>query len=475
MKINTLTIIFDQGEMIYQQLYNYIKDGIDSGRYSPGDKLPSSRRLAIDLGISRTSVMNAYNELISIGYITSQMGSGHKVNSITGLDSVDEKKGGEVKGKSKNEQYAPFNMEPMDMSFFPTNKMAKIISKIGRDKPLSLIYTGQYDKFGNRELRHEICAYVHEKKGINCSPEQVVITSGSLESFEMCINILSEPGQTVSLEDPCFATHFNYLNKNSRKMNFLQIDNEGACCNDIQKDSKVVFITPECQYPYGMIMSHQRKNEFTQWVSKNVGWLIEDDYDSNSITDIRREPTLFSLDETKRTLYIGNFSRVIEHTLHIGYIILPEKLVDSFTNFEYIPKVSYLPQIILAEFIKSGDFYRNLLKARKICAEKRKFFIRLLNKYLYMYGYPSEDRAGSAVTFILNPAIPDSVIASSAKLKGLEIKTLSSLCHDVIHNGFHLGFIYFNRDVLKMSVIVLRDICTTYCKENNIDIMSYNF
>ncbi|HGL4102645.1 TPA: PLP-dependent aminotransferase family protein [Klebsiella michiganensis] len=474
MKINTFTIVFVPGEKIYRQLYKHIKSGIDSGRYSSGDKLPSTRHLATELGISRTSVLNAYNELIATGYLISQKGSGYEVNSVINTDIINTEKSKKIRLKYKKEKYTPFNTESMDMSFFPAYKMAKIISKVGRKKPLSLIYTDQYDKFGSQDLRNEICNYVYEKKGINCSLEQVIITSGSLESFEMCINILTEPGQTVSLEAPCFSTHIYYLKNNGRNVRFLQVDREGACCNDISTGTKFVFITPECQYPFGMIMSNERKNDFIQWASDNCGWIIEDDFDSNSVVNNRHEPTIFSYDKNHRTLYFGNFSQVIERALNIGYIILPKELISFFRKTEYVPKVSYLPQLIMAEFIKSGDFYRNLLKARKICSEKRHAFVNMLKKYLSVYGNTIENNAGSVVVFILNAKISDATIASSARLKGVNIKILSSIFHDIPLNGFIFGFIHFNKDELKKSVIILRDICALYCQQNCVDLTLYS-
>lgn len=472
MKISTLTVVFDHGDIIYNKLYEHIKKEILSGKFVVGDKLPSSRRLAKDLEISRTSVLNAYNKLGEEGFLTSQVGSGYKVIYEDKHNLLQRGKNVSPGYNYLKNTYKPFNIEPMDMTFFPKDKMSKIISRIGKEKPLSLIYSGQFDKLGSVELRHEICKYMYEKKGVNCTIEQVVITSGSQEAFEICIKLITEPGNIVSLEDPCFPMHSDYLINNLREVDYLQIDEQGVCCYGININSKVVFITPECQFPLGIIMSRKRKLEFIQWATKNEAWIIENDYDSNSNIGDIREPTVFSLDENHRTLYSGNFSRVIEKSLGIGYVILPEYLINKFNGSEYITKTSYFPQIVLAEFMRTGEFYRNLLKARKICGEKRNFFFKLLHDYISLYGYICECQAGSAVTFILNPLISDIKISTDAQDKGIEIQPLSTLCHKNVLNGLLLGFVYFTRDSLKKSVIQLRDILASNCQENNIDVIS---
>ncbi|WP_434642588.1 PLP-dependent aminotransferase family protein [Klebsiella sp. I138] len=462
MRIDTLTVIFNQQSALYKQLFTFIKNSILTGRFLPGDVLPASRRLAADMGISRTSVLNAYNSLLAEGYITSIRGSGYRINHLPvpqAEKTVDDKS----LPQRLTERYLPFSPEPIDTSFFPSHKWSKIITRLSREKPESLLYTDVYEKFGNRDLREAICSYLYEKKGLNCTSEQIVITSGSMESLELCVNILTEAGEMLSIEDPCFPPMYTFLARNTRVLNAMSVDHEGACHDNLPQESKAVIITSGCQFPFGIIMSIERKMAFIQWANSRKGWIIEDDYDSDFNAEGSREPTLFTLDQNKRTLYLGSFSRLITSELRVGYIVLPEHLLERFKQAEYEFKVSYLPQVILAEFIKTGEFYRNLLTARKIYTEKKAFFATLLREQLSDYGYPFRSEAGSFVVFMLDPAYSDSQFAVFAKSKGLDLMPLSPMCHEVNQNGFLLGFIYFNREVLKKAVSLMKHCLALYC------------
>lgn len=463
MKIDTLSITFNNNEPIYKQIADLIKRNILSGRYMPEDILPPSRQLAIDLNISRTSILNAYNLLISQGYINSQRGAGYKINP----QSSETKDGKTERGltqRRRKERYLPFSPEPIDTSFFPSDKWAKIISRIGKKNPASLLYTEHYEKFGSRELRDILSVYLYENKGINCATDQIIITSGSMESIELCVNLLSDPGQQISIEDPCFPPMHSFLSRCVRSLDYMEIDENGASCRNISDKSQLAIVTPGCQFPFGIIMSQERKLDFIQWATNNNRWLIEDDYDSDFNLNSTENTKIFTLDERKRTIYLGSFSRLITSELRIGYIVIPEHLVGKFSHTEYVIKTSYLPQAIIAEFIRSGEFNRNLFKAKKKYADQRTYFLMLLHKYLSAFGHPFESDAGSFVVFMLNPELSDIKVSELAISKGLVLMPLSKLCHKKIQNGFIMGFIYFSHDVLKKAVVQLRDILYT-CHE----------
>ncbi|MCS4270049.1 MULTISPECIES: PLP-dependent aminotransferase family protein [Raoultella] len=463
MKINTLTMRLEKKPAIYKQLFEFIKGNIIEGRFLPGDSLPSSRNLACDMSISRTSVLNAYNALIAEGFIVSQQGSGYRVNARPGGTPAGAAHAPAV-ARSHRQRYLPFSPWPVDTSFFPAHKWAKIIAKVARTTPLSLVNTSQYDQFGNRQLREVLCHYLYEKKGIICTPQQVIVTTGSMESLEMCLNAVTAAGQMVSIEDPFYPSLRRYLLKNNRLVHYMAVDEQGARCDTIPGNSRLAIITPGNQFPLGVTMSTPRKRAFAEWAERNHAWIIEDDYD----TDFNQQPqpALAAEDKYRRTIYLGNFSKLITSDLRIGFIVLPEGLVPSFQRMEYALKTSYLPQLILAEFIRSGDFYRHLLKARSIYSEKRAFFISLLERELAAYGRVFRDPAGSLVVFELAPERVDTDIARRAEEQGLSLRALSPLCQDVRRNGLVLGFIYFNREVLRIAVRELKSILAGSAKDD---------
>ncbi|MEM0653161.1 PLP-dependent aminotransferase family protein [Klebsiella huaxiensis] len=459
MKIDTLTLSLENDSAIYKQLFEYIKNSINLGHFSPGDILPSSRNLAADMSISRTSVLNAYNALLAEGLIVGQQGAGYRISGYNQeTSSADSKGAGGV--NDDKQRYLPFNPVPIDTSFFPAHKWAKIIAKIARTMPLSLVNTNDYDWQGNRELREVLCQYLYEKKGISCTSAQIMITSGSMESLEICINAITAPGQMVSIEDPYYPGLRNYLLNNNRLVDYMQVDEQGACCDEIANNSRVAIITSGNQFPLGIAMSKERKKAFSAWAVNSNTWVIEDDYDSDF--NPKQEPTLAALDKNRRTLYLGNFSKLITSDLRIGFVVIPELLLPHIQQMEYALKTSYLPQLVLKEFVRTGDFYRNLLKAKKIYAGKRDFFITLLQRELTASGQVFLNPVGSLVVFELSPELVDVEIVELAKVQGLSLRALSPLCHYSRRNGLVMGYIYFNREVLRKAVRQLKNVITLY-------------
>lgn len=465
MKIQTLTLTLEEKSSIYKQLFDYIKENIITGRFSPGDTLPSSRNLAHDLSISRNSVLNAYNALIAEGYVISYQGAGYRINERP-VEQPEDPRRESLISQPNQMRYVPFNPEPIDTSFFPAHKWAKIMSRIARTASLSLVNTSLYDNQGSRELRDVLREYLYEKKGIVCKAEQIAITTGSMESLEVCVNAITKPGHMVGIEDPCYPSLRHYLIQNHRQIFPVPVDREGACCDDIPEECHVVIVTPGNQFPLGTTMSVERKHALSEWANQRKAWLIEDDYDSDFNFNHQKSAALTAVDSHKRTFYLGNFSKLITTDLRIGFVVIPEELLPEINKLDYTFKVSYLPQLILAEFIRTGDFYRNLLKARSVYSDKRDFFISLLQHELSSYGHVYGDPAGSLIVFELLPEIDDCSIMIMAQDKLLSLRALSQLCHNERRNGLVMGYLYFNRDVLRKAVHTLKGILALYHSKN---------
>lgn len=467
MKIETFALVPGKETAIYKQLFDFIKENIIAGHFLPGDTLPSSRRLAVDMSISRTSVLNAYTALIAEGYISSRKGAGYTVNSLPAAHPPEARKE-EVPVAINHSGYAPFSAEPIDTSLFPLSRWAKILSKIARTASLSMVNTSQYDVFGNRDFREILCEYLYESKGISCRAGQIIITAGSMESLEICINALTVPGQMLSLEDPCYPLLRSYTDSQHRFIHAMPVDESGARCDTIPANSRMAIITPGNQFPLGVTMPTERKLEFVQWAHNNQTWVVEDDYDGDFYFNNRKTPTLAALDTHDRTIYLGNFSKLITSEFRIAFIVVPVALLPRISKLNYTQKVSYLPQVVLSEFIRTGDFYRYLLKARNSYAEKRLFLITLLNKILFPYGKTYGDPAGSLVVFIFSVEIDDVKIVSRAKEQGLSLRALSQFfCHDQ-RSGLVMGYLFFNRDTLKTAVHLLKKVLEEYCQGDNI-------
>lgn len=467
MRIDFIDIKLNDCNVIYKQLYSFIKGKIITGEYSQGDVLPSSRKLATVMNISRTSVVNAYNLLIAEGYVSAIAGSGHVINALP-IAKYECRKN-KTMNKVRSRRFLPFNPEPVDLSLTASRRWAMTTSKIGRENAVNIFSLYQNEKFGYIGLRESISKYLYELKGIECVPEQIFITSGTMESIELCVNLLTSSKSSLGIEDPCYPPILHFFSRSNRKLNFMHIDQNGANPNSLSSECKAAIITPGSQFPLGITMSTKRKINFIEWAEKNDGWIFEDSYDSELNDYGKREKTIFSMDRNGRTIYFGGFSRVLISELRVGYFILPISLISTFSNIEYSSKVSSLPQIILSEFINSGEFYQNLVKIKKICRKKKKYFVMLLNECLSNYGQAYDNRSGSFVVFVLKRSLPDNIISLYAKEKGIDLRAISTMSHNSGVNGWLMGFIYLSIDILRKSVFILKDILSTYCTMHNID------
>ncbi|WP_425044043.1 PLP-dependent aminotransferase family protein [Primorskyibacter sp. S87] len=427
---------------VFEQICSEIRTRIISGDLRDGDRMPPTRAFATELGLSRSTIVTAYDQLVAEGYLTGLQGSGYTVCAVGDVELAPPATGTRP-DISELETPAPraFQAGRPDMRLFPHRQWARTVARICRNEPTALLASG--GPLGHAKLRQAIARHVGDWRGIAAAPHQIVITAGSSDALGICLRALAKSGDGIGLEDPGYPPLRHYGNTLGLIPHCLPLDENGAALPVPGQDPKLVILTPSQQYPLGGAMSPTRRLEFIRWAKATKGWIIEDDYDSEFRYAGRPIPAMAGLDRLNRVIYVGSFSKIFSNALRIGYAILPETLLDRVKQELRLGGVhaSSMPQQALANFICDGEFYRHLRRVRRIYGERRKFLIDRLSRDFACFGKVSDHQAGMQLVFHLTDAFRDREIAKQAAELGVEVDPLSKYCTATpALNGLVMGF-----------------------------------
>lgn len=371
-------------QKLYISLYEQLKNQIIEGQYQAQDKFPSKRQLSEHLSLSHTTIEHAYQLLLDEGFIYSKPRSGYYVSDIQSLPVINiNNQFIEIEPKtpeSKQYKYA-FNLAEIDAEYFPLNLFRKYAKEAFEDNELALLEKG--DIQGELNLRQQIAHYLFNSRGVSCHPNQIVIGS----STEQLLNMITDLLKTSSfiIEKPSYPPIKNVLDKN--KHNYIQatVEKDGINMIDIiNSNNDIVYITPSHQFPTGYVMNLKKRTQLIKWAhQQNSRYIIEDDYDSEFRYYGKPIPALQSLDKNDKVIYISTFSKSLYPSCRIAYIVLPQKLLQSYLSMPY-KESNTVPvhiQQIIANFMSSGSFERHLNKMRKIYREKLNYILERLKPH----------------------------------------------------------------------------------------------
>lgn len=369
----------NQGTPLYEQLYERIKSDIQSGKILPETKLPSKRMLSAHLQISQNTVQSAYNQLIEEGYITPIERKGFYVNKIDNLIRLDPKKDS-VKGTTHREPEKisyDFSYQGVDPETFPFSTWRKITKDVINEYDPELLRLG--DPQGHAGLRTALASYLYQSRGVNCRPEQIVISSGMEFLFQILIQIFRQEG-VFGIENPGYEKLHFLFSSNGAQYQPLPIDEQGVRLEELEKSQVTILcVTPAHQFPSGEIMSINRRVQLLNWANQALGrYLVEDDYDSEFKYSGKPIPALQGLDHHEKVIYMGAFSKSLSPALRVSYMVLPNHLIKLFK--ERLPFMScpvpIIDQKILSRFMQDGYFERHLNKMRNVYKRKRELLVR---------------------------------------------------------------------------------------------------
>lgn len=455
MRPASLPILLDRESKtpVFEQIAIALRERIVAGALEAGVLLPPTRVLAADVGASRSTVVNAYDQLVAEGYIEGRQGAGFVVCDVGAL-AMPTHPPAEVAAPAKPITTRTFRPGEPDMRLFPHRTWGKAVARLCRRAPEEML--GRTPRFGHEGLRLAIAQHVADWRGLTVDPAQIIVTAGASDALELCLRSLCEVGDAVALEDPGYRPLTQFVRSQHLTPVYLRSDAQGA---SLPNAAKVAVLTPSQQFPLGGSMSPQRRAGFVQWAQSGDRWIIEDDYDSEFRYAGRPIPAMAGMDGLSRTIYIGSFSKIFANGLRLGYAIVPASLLDQVaaTQRRFGARASLMPQAPLAEFMQTGEFYRHLRRVRRVYGQRRVILTDALRSDFADVGHFVDHQAGMQIAFHLNKEYQDTDIATRAREHGLEIEALSDFClGQARYNGLLLGFCGFDEIELSDGLARLR-------------------
>src|ERR1022692_2884015 len=358
-------------------LHSELRRALLEGRIRPGTRLPATRDFAKQYGVSRGTVVTVFEELVLDGYLQSQVGSGTWVNHLLQEHVPGSKKPrspgrappGPLAGLIFPQSPRPFRAQEPATAEFPMKVWARVASRRLRTLSPTLLQAGDARGFG--PLREAIADYLGSMRGVRCTPEQIVVTSGVQQGLDLLARLLTAPGDSVWIEDPgYFGASMAFSNAGARIVP-VPVDDQGISVAEGRKAAKFVrcaYVTPAHQFPLGMTMSIGRRSELLAWAAEAGAFLIEDDYDSEYRFEGRPVSALQGLDRHGRVILLGTFNKLLFPSLRIGYAVLPASLVDRFLAFRYGADLhgTGLDHAIMCDFIAEGHLGRHVRRMRDL-------------------------------------------------------------------------------------------------------------
>lgn len=444
MNFDTLFIELDKNSKLplYEQIYNQIRDDIVEGKLEVGIKLPSKRQLGSFLHVSQTTVESAYDQLAAEGFIVSVPRKGFFVQAIEELSYVQPTQLTTPIRTRKEEIGIDFSPGHIDTENFPFVQWRKYAKEVIDESSQDLLLLG--DPHGDIELREEIAQYLYHSRGVDCTPEQIIIGSGTEQLLPFIIRILGKD-TTFAIEDPGYPlTHYVFSHQN-RKVVPIPVDRQGMDINVLANEqADVAYVTPSHQFPTGAVLSAPRKIALLNWASeKENRFIIEDDYDSEFRYTGRPIPALYGMDQGQNVIYISTFSKSLMPSLRMAYTVLPNTLLKRYQDafIHYVSTVPRLDQHILARFIKAGDFSKHLNRMRTIYKRKLHLLLNALKKYQPNVSYSGEE-TGMHITLSLQTNETEEQLVQKAYEAGIRLYSLNSYRTNkkTGHPSFIIGF-----------------------------------
>ncbi len=436
-----------------RRIFEAIRDAIVGAVLPAGARLPSSRDLARDLNMSRNTVVSAIDQLLAEGYVEARIGSGTYVcanlpehvrvraprTSVRAPKQQVAAPAREPRALSRRgtrltavSGYAelevqPFAPGPLDYETLPFKHLNQLTKKYLSSARPDLLDCGEPG--GYLPLRNAIARYVQVSRSVNVTPEQVLITSSTQQSLDLCARLLADHGDEVWLEDPCYWGAQRAMESAGLSVRPIAVDGNGIAPTllDWQTRPRIIYATPSNQYPSGAVMSLERRRKLLDFAAERQAWVLEDDYDSEFRYEGRPLPSLQGMDVGQRVLYLGTFSKVMYQGVRLAYVVVPDDLIARFRIglYDLFRPGQLAMQAALAEFIDEGHFEANIRRMRVIYGERRALLRATLDKHLPGRVQLSHSNAGMNLVIYLPPGSDDHAIVAAAAREQITVRALS--------------------------------------------------
>jgi GntR family transcriptional regulator/MocR family aminotransferase len=450
-------------------LYTALRGEILAGRLGPGARLPATRDLAQHHGLARGTILGAFEQLKSEGYVEASVGSGTYVARVLPdrlLEAGRASRAIRARSSRENteEKRAPrrlsdygrrvhpfpdlesgparaFRANQPAVDLFPTTLWAQITARRLRRATANLLLG--CPPLGYRPLREAVAAYLTTARGVQCSAEQVAIVSGVQEALDLVARLFLNPGDRVAIENPGYIGAAFAFEAFGATVVPVPVDAEGLTLGDPLQGARLVYVTPAHQFPLGVSMSLPRRLALLEWARTSGALLFEDDYDSEYRYSGRPVPALQGLDRHGQVLFAGSFSKVLFPSLRLGYLVLPPDLVDRFAAAQSVTHrhAPLLDQAVLADFLVEGHFGRHIRRMREVYAERLSVLLESAKESLAGRLEISGVEAGLQTVGWLRGGIDGEAAEKAAIERGVEVTPLSRYGRGpVAEDGLLLGF-----------------------------------
>lgn len=404
----------------YQQIARQLKNAIEHGELKAGARLPSSRTWSQELGVSRSTVENAYGELVAQGWLERR---GQAGTFVSGHVRPEKTVATPAVFAGESQTPDPFQMGLPALDLFPREIWARVMGRRLRTQTRFDLALG--DVCGEAILREAIVDYLRVSRSIECLPEQVVITSGYASSMTLILRALAKPGEGMWVEDPGFPLIRPVIAQKNIGLMPVPVDDHGlnvaAGIHDYPQ-ARFVLLTPAHQSPLGVALSLTRRRQLLEWAASAQAWIIEDDYDSEFRYHGKPLPPLKSLDAPQRVIYAGTFSKSLFPALRTAWLVVPLNQVARFRQLAGLMacSVPVLWQQTLADFIRDGHFWRHLKKMRQHYARRRLW----MEESLREQGFAVVPQEGG-IQLVVAVDADDRLLTAKANQAGLAVQALT--------------------------------------------------
>ena len=477
--LDAISIDPELPEPLYRQLYFAVRDAILSGRLRPGQRLPATRAFATDLGLSRNTVVSAFDQLLAEGYTEGRTGAGTYVSTTLpeellnarGMSARPRRKAAYRRGPSKRGAFLSsisgrgstrpraFSPGIPELAEFPFEDWARLLGRKWRQPQRGLLVGN--DPLGYAPLRDAVATHLGAARAVQCSPDQIIIVSGAQQAIDLTARVLIDPGDLVWMEEPGFQGVRGALLAAGAELAAIAIDEEGMSVAEGRKvapDARLACVSPSHQYPLGVTMSLARRLELLEWAQQANAFILEDDYDSEYRYRGRPLAALQGLDEEGRVIYIGTMSKVMFPGLRIGYMVVPDDLVDAFRSIRVLidSHPSAIAQAALAEFIEDGFLSAHIRRMRALYSARQVVLIESIRQELDGFLSINPEDAGMHLLAELPVEVDDAALSRAAWAADVEAPPLSVFYDGPPkRRGLLLGYAGFSHQEIRHAASTL--------------------
>jgi len=474
--------VFDRmrSEPLFRQVYQALRAAILEGRLKAGTRLPPTRDLAQEWGLSRNTVMTAYDLLLAEGYVEGRVGAGTYVcpalpdvpvaaSTIPAAERRGaglSRRGAELAAREpwrRTVEGRPFALGHPALDAFPFVLWGQLLARPWRTGGAGLAMEG--DPLGFRPLREAVAEYLRAVRAVRCSWEQVVIVSSSQQALDLVARLLLDPGDAVWMEEPGWRGIRAALRAAGARLVPVPVDGEGldvSIGEQTAPEARAAVVTPSHQFPLGMTMSLARRLRLLDWAARADAWIVEDDYDSEFRYAGPPLAALQGLDTAGRVIYVGSFSKVMFPALRLGYLVVPPDLVDAVTAARSFLDggSTVVTQAALACFMAEGHFAGHLRRMRSLYGERRAALLDSLERHLAGTLAPEPGDAGLHLVARLAGGLSDKAVVARAGRRDVLASALSDHYQEETEaSGLILGFAAHPAEALDAAVKRLVPAC----------------